>query len=452
MSQFDDMIPEFVAESRDLMPEVEQGLLALENDPLNVDPETVNTIFRAIHSVKGGASFVGLHRIEQLSHKMEDLLNLIRNGDIAPSQTVSSELLRSLDVLNDMLDRVETSNERDIQNEVAALQALIDDQTSIEVQTAMATSATSPKEELAVFGVDQYTLEKKFAQGLVYLISFDLVSTEEEGFSPLKLIQELTSLGEIIDAQVQVAPAPEDPFEVASLSLDVLFFSVLEEDILSAGLSPEPQKVVQVSLEDFQTSKPPAPPIEEAGMISLDSEKKPSAAKEAASAPAAFEEEDQSVAAEAAAHFGAEARPGEYLTFFLGEEEYAVETANIQEIISLQHIARLPRVPPYVKGMINLRGMVVPVVDLREKFGLEVKKFDKYTVIIVVEVEDKTTGLIVDSVSDVNELTAASLHEAPEFARSLSTGHIKGLGRLDERFLILLDLKKLLGREEMVLG
>jgi two-component system chemotaxis sensor kinase CheA len=101
MSDFDDIIPEFIAESTDLLEEVESGLLQMESG--SAQEETVHTIFRAIHSIKGGAGFVGLHKIESLAHKMEDLLNLIRNGDLDPSQAVIDALLQSLDVLTHLV-------------------------------------------------------------------------------------------------------------------------------------------------------------------------------------------------------------------------------------------------------------------------------------------------------------------------------------------------------------
>ena len=156
--------------------------------------------------------------------------------------------------------------------------------------------------------------------------------------------------------------------------------------------------------------------------------------------------------AESVERAAALAQPGEYLTFFLAEEEYAVETARVQEIISLQHMAKLPRVPSFVRGVINLRGMVVPVVDLRDKLGFTPKAYDSYTVIIVVQVAGKTTGLIADSVSDVCELTTQGIQPPPDFARRVSADYVKGLGRHNERFLILLDLDRLLRRDELVLS
>ncbi|MBW2619491.1 MAG: Hpt domain-containing protein, partial [Deltaproteobacteria bacterium] len=261
MSQFDEMIPEFVAESQDLLPEVEQGLLALEDDPDSVDQETVNTIFRAIHSIKGGASFVGLHQLERLAHKMEDLLNLIRNNDLAPTPQVSSELLTSLDYLTEMLENVEDSGACEIEGRLASLQAIIDGQASKEVKEAIATPAVSPQEDLASFEVDAYTLDQAFARGVVYFLCFDLMKVEEQGLGALDLVRELLSVGEILSARVQAVPAEDDPLEAASLVLGVLFASIMEEELLKAGLSAEYSRLDSLSREDFPAVKaPPASP------------------------------------------------------------------------------------------------------------------------------------------------------------------------------------------------
>ncbi len=467
MGAFDDMIPEFVAESKDLLPEVEQGLLALESDPESVDPETINTIFRAMHSIKGGASFVGLTQLEHLAHKMEDLLNLVRNGDMTPTPEVVAELLNSLDVVSEMLEEVETSNDYDIDERMAALQAIIDGQAAPQAAEAIATPAVSSKDWLSGFTTSAYNLEKRFNQGFVYFLEYDLLAAEKQGFTPLKLIKEIISLGEVIDADVTATAAADAPLDAKTLTLRMLFFSVMEEELLQIGLNPPPAVVTVLSPSDFEPGPaeepaPAAPAAEEeapamaAAAPETTEPPAPPAAAEAPPAPPLHEPPQDTGAAgreKAPAVEDASgpewAQAGEYLTFFLAEEEYAVETARVQEIISMQHIARLPRTPSYVKGVINLRGMVVPVVCLREKLGFEPATYDKYTVIIVVQTGEKTTGLIVDSVSDVNELSEDNLQPPPDFARKVSSRFIKGLGKLEDRFLILLDLTALLDKSEL---
>ena len=453
MSQFDEMIPEFVAESQDLLPEVEQGLLALEDDPDSVDQETVNTIFRAIHSIKGGASFVGLHQLERLAHKMEDLLNLIRNQDVAPTPQVSSELLTSLDALTEMLENVEDSGAYEIEGRLASLQAIIDGQASEEVKEAIATPAVSPQEDLASFEVDTYTLDQAFAHGFVYFLRFDLMGMEEQGLSAFDLTRELLSMGEILSASVQAVPAEDDPLEAASLVLGVLFASIMEEEFLKLGLSAEHSRLDSLSREDFPATAPSA--VEEEVLAPPPMEPPPQAEAPPPETPPAPPSQPETPPPEPAplAEDVAQrlrlAQPGEYLTFPLAGEEYAIETDQVQEIISHQHISRLPRVPDFVKGVINLRGMVVPVIDLRQKLGFEIREYNQFTVIIVINVADKTTGLIVDSVSDVHDLTTEGIQPPPELARSAISEYIKGVGKQEDRFLIMLDLDRLLKRHEL---
>lgn len=449
MGQFDDMIPEFVTESRDLLPEVETGLLNLETDPDSVDPETVNTIFRAMHSIKGGASFVGLSNLEHLAHKMEDVLNLVRNGDLTPGNAVVAELLTSLDSVTEMLDNVETSNDYPIDDRVAALQALIEGEAGPEVVQAMATPAVSTSDHLADFSIDEYTVTEKFKRGQLYVLKYDLLQAEQDGVTPIKLIKDLTSLGEVVDAAVKVEAVEADPLEPAALTLGVVFFSVMEEELLTIGLHPAPEMIVPLTQEDFQSAQAAAPapetaaPVETAAPPEAPSSPPPAPEPAPSAAPPAPEEPIEEEPE-------AESTAGEYLTFLIGEEEYGLKTSRIKEIISMQHITRLPRSPSFVKGVINLRGMVVPVVCLREKLGFDSREPDKYSVIIVSQVEDKTIGLVVDSVSDVNDLTEQQIQSAPEFSRQVSARFVSGLGQVDERFVILLNVNTLLSKSELI--
>jgi len=132
------------------------------------------------------------------------------------------------------------------------------------------------------------------------------------------------------------------------------------------------------------------------------------------------------------------------VSFNLGQEEYAVDILNVQEINRLVDITSMPNSPFYMEGVINLRGKVIPVINLRKKFGLENREMDSHSRIIVVNV-GKTIGLIVDSVSEVLRLSSDTVEPAPEMIISkCSSEYIKGVGKLEDRLLILLDIEKLL--------
>ncbi|MCF7971795.1 MAG: chemotaxis protein CheW [Methylococcaceae bacterium] len=138
----------------------------------------------------------------------------------------------------------------------------------------------------------------------------------------------------------------------------------------------------------------------------------------------------------------------QFLSFTLGEEEYGVDILSVQEIRSWEPVSRIPNVPSYEKGVVNLRGAIVPIIDLRERFNLEHSKYTNLTVVVVLQTilqgRSRTMGVVVDSVSDVNNIEAQSIQSAPDFGTKVSTEFISGLALVDERMLILLDVKKLL--------
>jgi purine-binding chemotaxis protein CheW len=134
----------------------------------------------------------------------------------------------------------------------------------------------------------------------------------------------------------------------------------------------------------------------------------------------------------------------QYVTFTLDGEEYGVEVLKVQEIIGYQGFTKVPSVPSFVKGVINLRGLVVPVVDLRLKFNMDEKVYDKFTVILIMEVNGRTIGAIVDTVSDVLTLDAEDVQETPDFSSGVSVDFIAGMGRLEDKLIIMLDIEKVL--------
>lgn len=137
----------------------------------------------------------------------------------------------------------------------------------------------------------------------------------------------------------------------------------------------------------------------------------------------------------------------EFLTFTLGQEEYGVDILKVQEIRGYDAVTRLPDAPDYIKGVINLRGTIVPVIDMRVKFRLEAK-VDALTVMIVLNVADRVVGMVVDSVSDVTTLSPHQVRPAPETG-TFDSDCLIGLGTLNERMLILVDIEKLMSSSEM---
>ncbi|WP_392432564.1 chemotaxis protein CheW [Yersinia sp. HM-2024] len=141
----------------------------------------------------------------------------------------------------------------------------------------------------------------------------------------------------------------------------------------------------------------------------------------------------------------------EYLIFRLGSEEYGIEILKVQEIRGYDRVTRIANSPNFIAGVTNLRGAIVPIVDLRVKFQLNSAEINESTVVIVLNLGDRIVGIVVDGVSDVLSLDAAQIKPAPDFSVTLSTEYLLGLGALDERMLILVDIEKLLNSEEIAL-
>jgi purine-binding chemotaxis protein CheW len=133
------------------------------------------------------------------------------------------------------------------------------------------------------------------------------------------------------------------------------------------------------------------------------------------------------------------------VTFTIGDEEFGVDILKVREINRMMDITRVPKSPPFVEGVINLRGKVIPVINLRKRFAMETRESDKETRIIVVEVDTKTIGFIVDSVSEVLRIPADTVEPPPPFVADVDAEYISGVGKLEDRLLILLDLEKLFG-------
>ncbi|MBI3793789.1 MAG: purine-binding chemotaxis protein CheW [Nitrospinae bacterium] len=146
---------------------------------------------------------------------------------------------------------------------------------------------------------------------------------------------------------------------------------------------------------------------------------------------------------------GAKAKEGKYLTFVLGHEEYGLEILKVREIISVMEITEVPQVPPFIKGVINLRGKVIPIIDLRLKFGMSAIEYTRETCIIVVNVRDLLLGIVVDTVAEVLDIMEKDIDPPPTFGSQIKTDFILGMGKVKGKVKILLDIDMVLSSEEL---
>jgi len=139
----------------------------------------------------------------------------------------------------------------------------------------------------------------------------------------------------------------------------------------------------------------------------------------------------------------------EYLTFRLDQEEYGIDILKVQEIRGYEPPTRIANAPSFIKGVVNLRGTIVPIVDMRLKFNCSKAEYNSFTVVIILNMHQRVVGIVVDSVSDVMELPPDAIRAAPDIDSAIDSGSITGLGSVGERMLILLDIEKLMSSDDM---
>lgn len=147
----------------------------------------------------------------------------------------------------------------------------------------------------------------------------------------------------------------------------------------------------------------------------------------------------------------ADAPVGEYLTFVLGDEEYGIEILKVQEIRGYDAVTKIANTPDFIKGVINLRGTIVPIVDLRLRFNIGKAEYNEFTVVIILNLSGRIMGIVVDGVSDVIALNAGQVRAVPDLVASIDTKYLVGLGTVENRMLILVDIEQLMTSQEMAL-
>ncbi len=143
-------------------------------------------------------------------------------------------------------------------------------------------------------------------------------------------------------------------------------------------------------------------------------------------------------------------RAGKYLVFHLGEEEFGIQVQKVREIMGVQDITQVPQTPPHVKGVINLRGKVIPVVDLRLKFDMPAREYTHRTCIIVVQVSGSLMGLVVDGVVEVLNVAGADVEDTPSFGKEVEIPYVMGLAKIKSKVKILLDIDQVMTAGELV--
>jgi len=440
VGEFDDLIEEFVTESKEHIADIEEDLIRIETDRENVDPEVINRVFRAAHSIKGSAKFLDLTNIGELAHKMEDVLNLIRAGKLIPTSDVASTLLHGADMLKNMFEDVIASNTVDISEQVEALQTILKGGAAAagHTQKASGAQASKPQQAKTVGTLDEKLLMQKLGIGQLYLITDKRPGLE----------QDLSAMGEVL------GNAKDGMGRQA-----VVFASIMEMDVLPMALQIDADAICEVKADMIPslTGKPGQAKPQSAPTPKPEPKPVRASAKE----PESMEEEilaegpkvEGQKTAEAADEADLYRDNTSYITFSLDNEIYAVPIYMVEEIIGLQDISLLPNVPDFIKGVINLRGDIVPIMDLRLKFRLEMKEYNPQTVFLIVRVRERVMGMVVDKVSDVLVIEPNKIQQTPAFFAKISTEFIDGVYKDPQgQLVIIINIAAMIRPEEWSTG
>jgi len=138
-----------------------------------------------------------------------------------------------------------------------------------------------------------------------------------------------------------------------------------------------------------------------------------------------------------------------YVTIYIAEELYGIDVGKVREVIGMTDVSFMPNALPYMKGVVNIRGTVIPLIDMRIRFGIDEKEYDKLTVIVIAEIKGKLLGLIVDSVADVVSFSSESIQDTPHFSAAVETDYIEGVGQDDENIVIILNVDRIFSDNEL---
>jgi chemotaxis signal transduction protein/HPt (histidine-containing phosphotransfer) domain-containing protein len=480
MSEFGDLIPEFVEESLEHLKNIEEDIIIIEQG--TADNELINRVFRAVHSIKGGSSFLGLKNIEHLSHKMEDIFNLVRNDELEFTSEVSSRILKSIDKLKELLEDSEESDSYDIEANLQELKKCLNDKSGGAGKKDKPEAVrTKEKDEEPAVKIDKDTFASLRKKGKkVYLIQFELKEESLGGKNPLDFFNEIEKTGEVLVRNVDMELVlKDDNFTGEGIPMSILYATVLERDLVAHifGIDEETVKEIKpdstiemevledargkktgLEVDSFLSRKQARIEAEKPG-IDLEDEaitvRDISTVGKATAKPLQNGETVEPI--EAAAEEGGGIidleeedeedsdslkDTNEYLTFKVGDEEYGIGITQVHEIVTLHEITPVPSAENFTKGILNLRGDIIPVYDFRLRLTFDTREYDHETVILIVMIRDKKVGVIVDRVSEVIQLNREQISDAPQM-QQIPSNFIIGIGQKEGKFVILLKLKEI---------
>ena len=291
----DETLQAFIEESKEHLDGIESDLLAIEEGGANIDSDLVNKVFRAVHSLKGGAGFLGLDKVKELAHNSENLMNLIRNEELVPTPAIISTMLDATDLLGSMIDSAATSNDVDISQNIEALQNAVSSNLDEEEKPSLESIVSLGTEIYPdLFEVSQFELNNTIKGGNnLFILEYDLIADiEQQDKTPMGVIKELQQTGQLLDSKIDITRVGDLESDLAEMQIPffALFATIMEVDLLTGFLGIDASKIHPVDAESgapdapVETETPAEPAAQEVQAVD-----EPSPAEEERLEPAAPE-------------------------------------------------------------------------------------------------------------------------------------------------------------------
>lgn len=424
MKELNDLIPEYIQESREYLGNIEDDISLMEQG--NYDHELIDRITRVVRSIKGGASFLGLSNIEQLSRKLEKIFNMVKNNDLELSSQTASCIFNAIGKLKEILVNAKANVDFDIKDHLLELDTCLPGKS---LQTFF--REIKLEHEESSVRLDEYDFEilKKQAKKVFHL-QFELREIHYKNYSnPLEFFHEIEKTGDIIELKVDMELVlNNDNFSGEGIPLCIIYASILEREIVAYIFGIDESQVTE--LEDIIKCGKKSQKLDVTQTLEW------------------IKESNENCNQECKLSKNRDETKGinEFLTFLVGNEEYGIPIIHVLEIITYKEITRLPYAEEVTKGIIHFRGDIVPVYDFRLLLKFEKGTYDHETVILILSIGDKKVGIIVDRVLETVRFTPEQITEAPKI-QQISPDCVIGIGQKEGKFVVLLKIAAIINAD-----
>jgi purine-binding chemotaxis protein CheW len=435
MSDFFNLIAEFISESDAQLAEIKRHFPSfIKSLKKGKTPsyEENSRLLRAVHSINGGSSFSGLTEIEKISSKLEKMIYLSISGKITPDENTAEIIEKTTEILEEGLKSNGKIKKKDWVKIEKEIEKIIFSSSGSSVPEKFNSEITVDFEgESITFSINDPDISEKLRSQNLYLLKFDAANDLiEDELSLFQMITILAGEGDIIDSAIEIEMVGED-----SIPIKILYMSILSLNKLKKLLNFLPEGSVnridgRSIVAGLETKKDPEP-------LKIEARKEENV-KIIIPANDDDEEEQEDSAS------------NKYVSFKIGEEHYAVPIEFVYDMKEMLPCSRIPNQPETYLGVANLRGNVIPVIDLRKVFGIKNVKYDEFTVFLMIKINNKIKGCVVDSIDDVVFLEPENTQIAPALSRKIKTDFVKFIAKdpKTERFLIVIDVEKMLENEQ----